>query len=101
MVTDFSDIAKFALDLVLTLLEEQNREAGYWPGQQAEPSLRQTCHALEALHLLDWGAMDQPIEEGLDWLIGLSNGPDAHDDDRGCAALAPQPFQDAFLVGHL
>jgi|GEM_PF-2146815 len=99
MVTDFSDIAKFALDLVLTLLEEQNREAGYWPGQQAEPSLRQTCHALEALHLLDWGAMDQPIEEGLDWLIGLSNGPDAHDDDRDVQRLHPSRFKTLFWLG--
>ena len=52
--SDLQNDAKLALHLVLFLLSTQNPDDGTWGGVHTGVKLRNTAHALEALHMLGW-----------------------------------------------
>ena len=66
--------AKLAIHLTAFLRFAHDRTSGAWTDRDQRTTMRNTCHALEALHLLDLPAYtSETLNEGATWLINLSS----------------------------
>lgn len=98
--TALDNNSRLALHITLFLRETQQRPDGCWAGQHMGAKLRHTCHAIEALHLLQWQAYKGQIELGLDWLLNLPD-PAAHfDDEQEKFQYHPSRFKTLAWLGH-
>lgn len=98
-VSELENDAKLALHLVLFLLSTQNPDDGTWPGVHGGITLRNTCHALEALHLLGWKAIAGAIEAATAWLVNL---PDLYGfalEEQDSIRLYPSRFKTLAWLG--
>lgn len=93
IAADLEADAKLALNLVHFLISSQDREDGSWPGAHPGVALRQTCHALDALNLLHWDAFDSVINNGVAWLVNLSDHITADEEDTTSIRLYPSRFK--------
>ena len=91
--------AQLAMDIVLHLSSLHDPHEGCWQGQHLSATLRHTCHALEALHLLDGHAFDVIIDSGISWLVNLSDNLADSSDEISRVAPSPEPVQDVGMVG--
>ncbi len=91
--SDLENDAKLALHLVLFLLSAQSPEDGTWRGVDIGSTLRNTCHSLEALHLLGWEVSARAIETGLAWLINLPDVFDLSAEEEDSIRLYPSRFK--------
>jgi hypothetical protein len=73
IAADLEADAKLALNLVHFLISGQDQEDGSWAGAHMSMTLRQTYHALDALNLLHWDAFNSVIDNGVAWLVNLSD----------------------------
>lgn len=79
VLTDASTLdrdAGLALLLLDFICASQDTETGAWPDADPQRTLRNVCHALEALYLLGSSSPAQGhLENGLAWLVNLSEQP--------------------------
>jgi hypothetical protein len=93
-LSDLENTARLALDLVIFLQRAQASPDGCWVGNHPGATLRQTTHALEALHLLDWKTtLSETLEAGAYWLINLSDMPELADEDGESVRRHPSRFK--------
>jgi hypothetical protein len=93
-LSDLENNARLALDLVIFLQRAQASPDGCWVGNHPGATLRQTTHALEALHLLDWKTtLSETLEAGAYWLINLSDMPELADEDGESVRRHPSRFK--------
>ena len=72
-LSDLENDAELALHLVMFLLSTQNTDDGVWRDTSTGSTLRNTCHALESLHLLGLENSSGALETGVTWLVNLSD----------------------------
>ena len=68
------DDAQLVVKLLVDFREKQDPTEGYWADSGPAARLRLTCHILEALFLLDPDALRTTLDNGLSWLVNLSDG---------------------------
>lgn len=66
--------AQLVVNLLLGFRSGQERTEGYWSESGPAAKVRLTCHILEALYLLDPDALRTTLDNGLSWLVNLSDG---------------------------
>lgn len=96
--TELEQNARLAQDIVMLLRTEQQR-SGEWPGRDLGHALRYTCHALEALHLLEGRAFPRAVRNGCHWLLNL---PDEIDEGSSAwvnVRLHPSRFKTLAKLG--
>jgi hypothetical protein len=99
MASDLENDAKLALHLVLYLLSTHQPDDGTWPGAHIAATLRHTCHALEALHLLGLASTVEVVEAGLAWLVNLSNLAEVDLGEEDSIRLYPSRFKTLAWLG--
>ena len=97
--SDLENDALLALHLVLYFLTTQNSDDGTWPGGHVGATLRNTCHALEALHMFGWGASANAIESGIAWLVNLPGILTLQSEEEESNRLYPSRFKTLALLG--
>jgi thiamine kinase-like enzyme len=100
IAADLEADAKLALNLVHFLISGQDQEDGSWPGAHMSMTLRQTCHALDALNLLHWDAFNSVIDNGVAWLVNLSDNINVDEDDTTSIRLYPSRFKTLAWLEH-
>lgn len=95
--SELENDARLALHLILYFLSTQNPDDGTWPGTHPGATLRNTCHALEALHPFEWGPYVGAIESAIAWLVNLPDRTELEDEDS--ARLYPSRFKTLALLG--
>lgn len=91
--SDIENDAELALHLVMFLLSTQNPDDGVWRAPHVGGTLRNTCHALEALHLLGLENSAGAMEAGIAWLVNLADVPEAAASDDDIIRLYPSRFK--------
>lgn len=66
--------AQLIVGLLVDFRSKQDPTEGYWKESGPAACLRLTCHILEALYLLDPDALRTTLDNGLSWLVNLSEG---------------------------
>jgi hypothetical protein len=99
VASDLEKDAELALHLVLFLLSTQDRDEGSWRGVHIGATLRNTCHALEAFHLLGWEASAVALEAGTAWLINLPNFFGLASEEEDSIRLYPSRFKTLAWLG--
>lgn len=84
--------ARLALHIALYLRATQQRSGNWAPTHQGR-SLRYTCHALEALHLLGLPAFHRLLDRGQNWLMNLSEEIDEESEEWTSIRLHPSRFK--------
>ncbi len=92
--------ARLALHLFLFLVSTQNRDDGTWRGFHIGATLRATCHALEALHLIGRETCPAAMAAGVSWLLNL---PDISgfisEEEEDVVRLHPSRFKTLAWLG--
>lgn len=92
---DLDDDAALALHL-LTFLGNYQQHEGYWPDRDLHKTMRNTCHALDALHLLNLPAPSQEtMAGGSAWLVNLSSddAPNGNGEEMDSPRWHPSRFK--------
>jgi hypothetical protein len=97
--SDLQNDAKLALHLVLFLLSTQNLDDGTWGGVHTGAKLRNTAHALEALHMLGWEGTVGTVEAGIAWLINLPDLFGFEGGEEDLIRLNPSRFKTLAWLG--
>jgi len=97
--SDLENDAKLALHLVLFLISTQNPDDGTWRGVHVGATLRNTCHALEALHLLGWEVAAGTVEAGIGWLLNLPDIFSLVSEEEEPIRLHPSRFKTLAWLG--
>ncbi len=92
-LSDLENDAELALHLVMFLLSTQNSDDGVWRDTSTGGTLRNTCHALESLHLLGLENSSGALEAGIAWLVNLSDTFDTPVGDDDTIRLYPSRFK--------
>lgn len=71
-VVETQQNAKLAAQLIMSLRAQQQRN-GAWPGRDLGHTLRYTCQALEALQLLGDASFPRVLDNGVHWLLNLTD----------------------------
>ncbi len=80
--SEIDDDAALAIHLNTFKGNNHERHDGCWPDRDVRRAMRNTCHALEALHLLNLPAHTQDyLAGGVAWLVNLSTS-DLPDEDE-------------------
>ncbi len=91
--------ARLALHLVLFLLSSQDSATGTWPGLHVGATMRNTCHALEALSLVGREVAAGAVETGLAWLINLPDVYRLGPEEEEALRLYPSRFKTLAWLG--
>jgi hypothetical protein len=91
--SELENDAELALHLVMFLLSTQNPDDGVWRATSTGSTLRNTCHALEALHMLGLENSSGALESGIAWLVNLSDIFETSTSDDDAVRLYPSRFK--------
>ncbi len=91
-VTSVERDARLVEQLVISLRAQQQKN-GAWPGDDLSHTLRNTCHALEALYLLGSATFPRIIANGVHWLLNLADEIDADSSAWISIRLHPSRFK--------
>lgn len=91
--SDMENDAELALHLVMFLLSTQSADDGVWRAAHTGGTLRNTCHALEALYLLGLESSSGALEAGIAWLVNLSDIFETSSSDDESIRLYPSRFK--------
>lgn len=91
-MVDTKQNARLATQLVMSLRAQQQPN-GSWPGSDLGHNLRNTCHALEALHLLGGAPFPRVIANGVHWLLNLDDEIDENSGAWVTIRLHPSRFK--------
>lgn len=94
--SEIDDDAALAIHLITFLGNNHERHDGCWPDRDVRRVMRNTCHALEALHLLNLPAHTQDyLAGGVAWLVNLStsDSPDGDEQEFESPRWHPSRFK--------
>lgn len=99
-LSDLEQDAELVLHLAIFFKTTQEPYDGIWTGHSMLATLRNTCHALDALTLLDLGVLDADLEESAaTWLINLPGLEDIASEDVDQIRLYPSRFKTLINLG--
>ena len=97
--SELENDAKLALHIVLSLLSTQDGDTGCWDGGNIGATLRNTCHALEALHVFGREIASSHLELGIAWLVNFPDLVNLSEEDEELTRLYPSRFKTLAWLG--